>query len=60
MNENGITVEEAANILTGMLDEEQERTERLHQRNKELALLLIENDIAIPEYELWHGDFPIS
>lgn len=45
---------EAADILRNMLDEEERKTELLKQRNKELELLLIKNDIAIPDYELWH------
>ena len=45
---------EAADILRDMLDDEQRKTELLKQRNKELELLLMKNDITIPDYELWH------
>ncbi|WP_349944474.1 hypothetical protein ABFV83_09080 [Lacrimispora sp. BS-2] len=57
MQENRLTRNEAieaADILRDMLDDEQRKTELLKQRNKELELLLMKNDIAIPDYELWH------
>ncbi len=55
MHENRLTRNdaiEAAEILRNMLDDEQRKTELLKQRNKELELLLMKNDITIPDYEL--------
>lgn len=60
MEKNRITVEEAADILRSMLDEEQEKSEGLHQRNKILELLLLENDITIPDYDSWHNVLPMD
>ncbi|MEG1145722.1 MAG: hypothetical protein RSE05_10220 [Clostridium sp.] len=57
MKETKITLEEAADMLRSMLDEEQEVNEQLRQRNKTLELLLMENDITIPDYGSWHGVF---
>ncbi|MDR2023818.1 MAG: hypothetical protein LBQ71_11385 [Hungatella sp.] len=57
MQENRLTRNEAieaADILRDMLDDELRKTELLKQRNKELELLLMKNDITIPDYELWH------
>lgn len=57
MQENRLTRNEAieaADILRGMLDDELRKTELLKQRNKELELLLMKNEITIPDYELWH------
>ncbi|WP_342755954.1 hypothetical protein [Kineothrix sedimenti] len=62
MKENRLTRNEAieaADILRDMLDDEQRKAELLKQRNKELELLLMKNDIAIPDYELWHGVLPM-
>lgn len=62
MQENKLTRNdaiEAADILRNMLDDEQRKTELLKQRNKELELLLMKNDIAIPNYELWHDVLPM-
>lgn len=59
MGKNEITLDdaiEAAGILRGMLDDEQKKNELLCKRNKELELLLLENDICIPDYEKWHSD----
>ena len=50
---------EAADILRDMLDDEQRKTELLKQRNKELELLLMKNEIAIPDYELWNDILPM-
>jgi len=61
MQENRLTRNdaiEAADILRNMLDE-QRKTELLKQRNKELELLLMKNNIAIPDYELWHDVLPM-
>lgn len=58
METNGITLDDAmevADILRGMLDDERKKNELLRKRNKELELLLLENDICIPDYEAWHG-----
>ncbi len=60
MEKNRITAEEAADILRGMLDEEQEKSERLHQRNKTLELLLLEHDRTIPDYDSWHNVLPMD
>lgn len=46
---------EAADRLRAMLDDEQRVNKLLRERNKELELLLMQNDICIPDYELWHG-----
>lgn len=57
MKEKGITLDdalEAADILRAMLDDEQREKRLLQKRNKELELLLMQNDICIPDYELWH------
>ena len=62
MKENRLTRNEAieaADILRDMLDDEQRKAELLKQRNKELELLLMKNDITIPDYELWHGVLPM-
>ena len=62
MTENRLTLDdarEAANILRAMLDDEQEKNELLGKRNKELELLLLQNDITIPNYDLWHSDLPM-
>ena len=61
MQENRLTRNDAikaADILRNMLDE-QRKTELLKQRNKELELLLMKNNIAIPDYELWHDVLPM-
>lgn len=60
MEKNRITAEEAADILRSMLDEEQELSERLRQRNKILELLLLENGITIPDYDSWHNVLPME
>lgn len=52
-------VMEAADILRAILDREQRKNELLQQCNKELELLLLQNDITIPDYELWHGILPM-
>ena len=49
---------EAADILRGMLDDEQDKNRVLKERLKELEILLLENGIAIPDYGLWHGKLP--
>ncbi|MED9967845.1 MAG: hypothetical protein UFJ18_13840 [Blautia sp.] len=62
MKENRLTLNDAldaADILRNMLDDEQRKTQLLRQRNKELELLLLQNDIEIPDYELWHGILPM-
>ena len=62
MKENKLTQNEtieAADILRNMLDDEQRKAELLKQRNKELELLLMKNDIPIPDYELWHDILPM-
>lgn len=58
MKTNEITLDdamEAAGILRGMLDDERKKNELLRKRNKELEVLLLKNDICIPDYEAWHG-----
>lgn len=58
MEEIGLTLDdakEAADILRGMLDEELRANDLLRKRNKELELLLMQNDICIPDYDVWHG-----
>jgi hypothetical protein len=49
---------EAADILRGMLDDEQDKNRVLKERLKELEILLLENGIAIPNYGIWHGELP--
>ena len=58
MKERKLTLEEAleaADILRGMLEDEQEKSERLTKRNKELERLLIQNHIRIPDHDIWHS-----
>ena len=57
MNPNNLTLAdamEAADILRAMLDDEQNKNELLKKRIKELEQLLIQKDICIPDYDLWH------
>lgn len=59
MKKRGLTLDdarEAADILREMLDEEMRINDVLRKRNKELELLLMENDICIPDYDVWHDD----
>ena len=59
MRKRGLTLDdarEAADILREMLDEEMRTNDMLRKRNKELELLLMENDICIPDYDVWHDD----
>lgn len=59
MKKRGLTLDdarEAADILREMLDEEIRINDVLRKRNKELELLLMENDICIPDYDIWHDD----
>lgn len=53
------TALEAADILRGMYDEEETNT-RLRERIHQLEMVLMENHIAIPNYEIWHGEFPMG
>lgn len=58
MEETELTLDdakEAADILRDMLDEALKKNDRLIKRNKELELLLMQNDICIPDYDEWHG-----
>ena len=53
MKENRLTLNDAldaADILRNMLDDEQRKTQLLRQRNKELELLLLQNDIDIDNH----------
>lgn len=63
MNKNAThTVEELLEVaerLRGMLDDEISRSNLLQQRNTELEVLLVQNRITIPDYELWHGELPM-
>lgn len=57
MNQSKLTLDdalEAADILRTMLDDEQNKNELLKKRIKELEQLLIQKDICIPDYGLWH------
>ncbi len=51
---------EAADILRVMLDDELRKNELLQKRNKELELLLMQNDICIPDYDIWQGILPVN
>lgn len=62
MKESRLTLNDAldaADILRNMLDDMQRKTQLLRQCNKELELLLLQNDIEISDYELWHGILPM-
>lgn len=50
---------EVADRLRGMLDDEISRSNLLQQRNEELELLLEQNGIIIPDFELWHDELPM-
>ncbi|SCP99570.1 hypothetical protein [Anaerobium acetethylicum] len=52
------TALEAANILRVMCDSEEETNKLLRERIHQLEMVLIEHNIAIPDYEMWHGEFP--
>ncbi len=52
------TALEAADILRGMCDSEEETNKLLRERIHQLEMALIEHNIAIPDYEMWHGEFP--
>ena len=52
------TALEAADILRGMCDSEEESNKLLKERIHQLETALIEHNIAIPDYEMWHGEFP--
>lgn len=57
MKHNKLTLDdalEAADILRIMLDDEQHKNELLKKRIKEPEQLLIQADICIPDYDLWH------
>lgn len=55
MGKNELTLTDVAATLRSMLDDEQAKNELLWKRNKELELLLMQNGISIPDYDLWHG-----
>ena len=52
------TALEAAVILRGMCDSEEETNKYMRERIHQLEMALIEHNIAIPDYEMWHGEFP--
>jgi len=45
-------------ILRGMLDDEQDKNIVLKERLRQLEALLLDNGIAIPDDEIWHGKLP--
>ena len=51
------TALEAADILRGMCDSEEETNKYMRERIHQLEMALIEHNIAIPDYEMWHGEF---
>lgn len=53
------TALEAADILRGMCDTEEDINHQLRDRIHQLEMVLMENHITIPDYEMWHGEFPI-
>lgn len=52
------TALEAADILRGMCDSEEETNKLLKERIHQLEMVLMNNNIKIPDYEMWHGEFP--
>ena len=50
----------AADILRSMCDSEEATNNLLRERIHQLEMVLIENNITIPDYNLWHGEFPMA
>ena len=53
------TALEAADILRSMCDSTEEINDRLKERIHQLEMVLIKNNITIPDYDLWYGEFPM-
>lgn len=53
------TALEATDILRGMCDSEEETNKLLRERIRQLEMALMEHNIEIPDYEIWHGEFPM-
>jgi len=52
------TALEAADILRSMCDDEEQTNNLLKERIHQLEMILMQNHITIPDYEMWHGEFP--